>query len=56
MSARVGNLERSLHQAAKMLRRRRTYCCPHCGYQGHRSWCPRCGDKCEPILAKKKNP
>ncbi len=43
MSARVGNLELSFHQAAKVLRCRCTYCCPHCGYQGHRSRCPRYG-------------
>ena len=57
MSARNGNLERSLHRAAKVLRSQRTYYCPHCGgYQGHRSPCPRCGDKCEPIPAKRKKP
>ena len=35
-------------------RSRRTYYCPHGGYQGHRSPCPRCGDKCEPIPARRK--
>ena len=54
MSARVGNLELSLHQAAKVLRHRRTYCCPHCGYQGDRSRCPRYGDNCEPIPTRKR--
>ncbi len=54
MSARIGNLERSLYQAAKMLRSRRTYYCPHCGYQGRRSPCPRFGDKCEPIPVRRK--
>ena len=56
MNSRVGNLERSLHQAAKVLRRWRAYCCPDCDYQGHRSNCPRCGDKHESLPAMRKNP
>ena len=46
------NLEPSRRPSVEVIRRRRTYCCVHCGYQGHRGTCPRCGNLCDPFPSK----
>ena len=49
MSDLDGDVEQARRQAraVERLRRRRSYHCPHCGYQGSRMDCPRCGEVCE---------
>ena len=56
MEQRNGNLQRAAKQAAEVVRRRRTWCCPHCGYQGHRNPCPRCANPCDPLPSRRKQP
>jgi len=56
MEDQHGNLKRVAKPAAEVLRRRRSWCCPHCGYQGNRSLCPRCDHPCEPLPSKRRKP
>lgn len=56
MRERRRNLGLSRRRVAEVIRRRRTWCCSHCGYQGQLSHCPRCANPCEPLPSKKRKP